>query len=150
MKLPNIKNIKISEVLAKTAGYGSLGLLAYDSHVAGTIEGPRTEKNFKAENLSDQYLNNMKLDSPSIVKSEVKKGIFRFMADETLSSFFTNIGGYVSGFSKMLVSNVIPLGLSIGAVCTKGAVSKGFGIGLAAYGGIFLLQEAFGIGKSHK
>lgn len=150
MKLPVVKNLTVTGVLAKAAGVAGLGMVAYDAHTSGQIEAPRSQKSLKADNLTEHYLNDMKLESPSKVQSEMKKRIFNFYADENISSFFSNIGGYVKGLSTSVVQNVIPLGLSVGAIFTKGLLSKGFGIGLAAYGGIFLLQEAFGIGKSHK
>jgi len=67
--------------------------------------------------------------------------------DENLSGFFTGIGGYVKGFTSMLVTNIVPAALSVGAILTKGLASKLCGAGLLAYGGIFLAQEIFGIGK---
>lgn len=142
---------KVTNVLAKTAGVVGLGLVLIDAHTAGKIEAPKNEKNIKTEALTEHYLNDMSLDSPSVVKSAVKKKIFNFYADEHFTDFFTNAGGYINGFSSMLVKNVVPLGLSIGTLLApKGIITKLFGAGLVVYGGIFLLQEMFGIGKSHE
>lgn len=141
---------KTAGILAKGVGAAGLALVVYDSHKAGKLEAPKNEKAMKAENLTEHYMNDMKLESTSHVQSEVKKRIFKFYADENISSFFTSTGGYAKGFGAMLVQNVVPFGLSVGALFTKGIVSRLSGLGLVAYGGIFLLQEAFGIGKSHK
>lgn len=142
--------------LTKSVGVAGLGLIAYDAHHAGKIYAPMYEKNHKAEQLSERYLDDMKLDSPSVVKEAAKKRIFNFFVDENISSFFTTIAGYCKGFGSMLVNHVIPFGLAIGTLCLGGIKGKGFGgalskfcgAGLLAYGSIFLLQEIFGIGKS--
>jgi hypothetical protein len=138
----------IGNILTKVTGGVGLGLILIDSHNAGKISASQTEKNHKATSISERYLDDMKLDSPSVVKQHVKKGLFNYFVDENLTGFFTSIGGYVNGFSKMMVGNVIPLALSAGTFAGKGLFSKACGIGLLAYGGIFLAQEIFGIGKS--
>ncbi|MFA7657852.1 MAG: hypothetical protein WCY19_00290 [Candidatus Gastranaerophilaceae bacterium] len=152
MKIPNIKTIKIANVLTQTLGAATLGLIAYDSHIAGKIKASAYEKNHKATGLTERYLDDMKLDSPSTVEAGVKKELFKYSLDENLTGFFTNIAGYGKGFASMLVSEVIPFGLAIGTFFGKRGgkqiFSKFCGAGLIAYGGIFLLQEAFGIGKS--
>lgn len=140
--------MNVSNVLTKTVGVIGLGLIAVDSHAAGTKKAVATEKEHKAGSLSKRYLEDAKLDSPSIVKTHAKKSIFKYFVDENLSGFFVAIGGYMKGFGDMLVNNVIPFGLAVGTLLTKKAVSKCFGAGLLAYGGIFLIQEIFGIGKS--
>lgn len=149
MAFPALRNLNMTTVLAKSAGVAALGLVAYDSHIAGKIESHAYEKTQKANGITERYLDDLKLDSASTVKSGVKSGLFKYTVDENLTGFFTGIAGYAKGFGSMLVSNVIPFTLSVGALLTKGIASKLCGAGLAAYGGIFLLQEAFGIGKSH-
>lgn len=140
--------MNVSNVLTKTVGVIGLGLIAYDSHSAGKRKAASTEKDHKATSLANHYLEDQKLDSPSIVKAHAKESIFRYYVDENLSGFFGAIGGYVKGFNNMLVSNVVPFALAAGTLVTKNLVSKCFGAGLLAYGGIFLAQEAFGIGKA--
>lgn len=140
-------NSGVVNFLTKSVGVATLGLVAYDAHVAGKIEAPKYEKNHKAESLEEHYFNDMKLDSPSIVKSAVKKEIFKHHVDENLSGFFTSGIGYFNGAFSMLARDFIPLGLAAGTIATKGIFSKFCGAGLLAYGGIFLLQEVFGIGK---
>lgn len=142
---------KVTGFLARAAGYGTLALIAYDSHTAGRVKATKNEKDEKSDYLAKHYLEEQKLDSPSIVRSAVKKKIFHYNVDENLTGFFSNIGGYFNGFTSMLVNNVVPLGLAAGAAFgPKGFLSKTFGVGLLAYGAIYLLQEAFGIGKSHE
>lgn len=77
------------------------------------------EKDHKAHSLSSRFIDDMKLDSPSTVRAGVKKKMFDYAADEEFSGFFVSTKGYLKGILTSLVSNVIPLGLSLGAVLTK-------------------------------
>jgi len=146
--------MSIGTVLAKTAGVIGLGLVGYDSHIAGKIESRAYEKNHKAENITEHYMDDFKADGPSVVKQHVKKGIFKYYLDENLSGFFTGIYGYARGATSMLIGNIIPTTLALGAVLPIGKkggkhmFNKFCGVGLVAYGAIFLAQEFFGIGKT--
>lgn len=140
-------NLNFSNILTKAVGAAGIGLIAYDSHVAGKIESASYPKERKAAGLVMDHMDYLTMDSPSIVKQKVKKGILDFKTDENISEFFHCIEGYFKGFGNMLVGHVVPLTLATGTVLTKGIISKAFGAGLLAYGGIFLAQEFFGIGK---
>lgn len=158
MKPPNVKNFRISNFLATATGVAGLGLVVYDAHKSGKVAAPRQAKNNKAESLTDHYMNDMKLESHSEVQSGVKKRIFQFWADENITTFFDSAAGYIKGAISSLVSNVIPFGLAVGTILgsmlgKKGGnhiVSKFGALGLLTCGGVFVLQEMFGIGKSHK
>lgn len=140
----------LANFATKTLGVIGLGLVAYDSHVRGAAESHEYAKKIKADSITKHYLDELSLENPSMVREEVKKQIFNYRLDENFSSFFTGIAGYCKGFGEMLVKNVVPFGLSVGTVLTKGIVSKLFGAGLLAYGGVFLAQEIFGIGKTEE
>lgn len=136
------------DVLAKPLGVIGLGLVGYDCHVTGAIRSSVNAKEIKTNSLEKQYMEELSMASPSSVRRNVKRGLFRFNADENISPFFNGLSGYIKGFGSMLVHNIIPLGLAAGALLTKKPISKFFGIGLLAYGGVFLAQEIFGIGKT--
>lgn len=141
-------NGKVLNVLTKTVGAAGLGLVLYDSHHAGKIKAPITEMEGKSKSLSHHYMEDMKLESASKVRAHAKEGIFKYFLDENFSGFFHATSGYIGGFCSMLTTNAIPLALSIGTLIGgKGIFSKACGAGLLAYGGIFLAQEALGIGK---
>lgn len=145
-------NFSAGNIITKTIGAGGLGLVLYDAHCAAKIRSKVFEKNHKSENLEKNLYNTMSLDSPSVVKAATKKRIFKYFVDENISGFFTSIFGYAKGFGSMLVSDVIPLALALGTLLMPskgklGIFSKMFGAGLLAYGGIYILQEMFGIGK---
>lgn len=141
-------NIKVADILAKGVGIAGLGYVAYDSHLAAKIESGKMQKDIKSDAIENHYLSDMKAENSSIIQSKIKKRVTDFYMDENISDPFTRAGGYIKGFSSMLVNNIVPLGLSVGAlVAPKGIVSRMFGVGLLAYGGIFLAQEFLGIGK---
>jgi len=140
--------MNVPNIITKTVGAIGLGLIAYDSHIAAKIESAAYPKECKANSLVQNNMDYLTLDSPSIVKQKVKKGILDFKTDETISEFCNGILGYFKGFGNMLTKHAVPLTLATGTVLTKGIFSKAFGAGLIAYGGIFLAQEFFGIGKS--
>lgn len=143
---------KITGTIAKLAvGGGGLFLVGYDAHCYGKAQATNVARSIKTDVLAKQAIADTKMDSPSVVKSKIRKGIFNFYAQERFTDFFTNGAGYVKGAFNMLGQNILPLGLSVGTLITKGIFSKLCGIGLIAYGGVYLLQEFFGIGKSeHK
>lgn len=141
---------KLTNYLVKAVGVGGLTLVGYESHSYGKLQATNFATNVKADTLTKQLIENTKLDTPSTIRNSLKKQIFNFHMEEGFSDFFTTTAGYIKGFGTMLVSNVVPLGLSAATIMTKGFVSKMFGAGLLAYGGIYLLQEIFGIGKSGK
>ena len=140
--------MNVSNVIAKTVGGIGLGLVVIDAHAAGKHEAGVREKEHKANDLTTRFLDDTKLESNSAVKAHAKRSIFRYFVDENISGFFAAMTGYAKGFSDMLVSNVVPFGLAVGTLLTHKTVSKCFGAGLLAYGGIFLAREIFGIGKT--
>lgn len=147
----------ITNILTKSLGAAAVGLVVYDAHNAGKIKAPMNEKTRKANRLEERYLDDMKLSSPSVVESAVKKRMFQYSLDENITPTYNNITGYFKGFGSMLVDHAIPLGLALGALLfggikgkgVFGVVSKFCGAGLLVYGGMFLLREAFGVGKAH-
>lgn len=144
--------MSVGNILAKTAGVIGLGLIGYDSHVAGTIRSRSFEKEHKAASLEHHLMSDQKQESASTIRGHLKKGLFRYQMDEEFSGFFTGIVGYFKGVNSMLIRNVIPLVLAAGTFAGKngirGGISKCSAVGLAAYGLVTLAQEIFGIGKS--
>lgn len=143
------KNRSATTLLINAAGLAGIGAVALDVHSHAKTKGAMMERRHKTDSLTSNFINNLSSDSSSAVKTMAKKRLFAFEADENVSGFFTNVKGYATGLASMLLDDAIPLGLSLGAVISKGWLSKGFGVGLLAYGGIFLAQEFFGMGKNH-
>lgn len=142
-------NPNVSNILIKGIGAAGLGLILYDAHTLGKIESFSTQKKHGSNLASRAIENTISQNSPSLLESKVRKGASNVIMDEGITDFFNAIGGYVKGFATMLVDHVIPLGLALGTVLTpkNSKAAKGFGIGLLAYGAIFLLRDAFGVLK---
>lgn len=142
--------ISLSTLAIKAAGLTGLGAVMYDAHKTAQHHGTMLEREHKTESLKHSYMNQFKADSSSYVKDAAKKKMFQFEADENITGAFTTTKGYAHGFATMLLDDAIPLGLSLGALISpKGILSKGFGLGLIGYAGLFVAQEFFGFGKSH-
>lgn len=137
----------VLNVLTKVTGAAGLGLVLYDAHNAGKIKASMEEKHHKTEQLKDRYMEEMKLDKPSVLKDEAKHHVFNFFLHENMSEPYNMTKGYGKGFLDMLTQHLLPFGLSVVALATKGFVSKFCGAGLLAYGALFLAEEMFGFGK---
>ena len=143
----------IGSVLAKGTGYVGLAAIAYDAHKLGKVRAGENRKDAIAASGLDAYMDSKSLDKPSMLMSKIQD--VRYGAEMNgklfngVRNFFNSAVGYVKGFVESLVSNVVPLALTAAAVLTKGKVSKGAAIGLAAYGAVDVAKNAFGIGKNH-
>ncbi|MDD3437561.1 MAG: hypothetical protein PHC64_10455 [Candidatus Gastranaerophilales bacterium] len=139
----------LGNILIKSIGVIGLGLVAYDSHSSAKYTATMHTGKTQSEDLQKRYFRTLHEGGDSSIKSATKKRVFQYYMDQDITSFFSSVVGYVKGFASTLVNNVVPFGLALGTVLARGIASKLFGAGLLTYGGIFLLQEFFGIGK-HK
>ncbi len=143
----------IGSVLAKTTGYAGLAAIAYDAHKLGQMRATECKRDAIAAGGLDAYMDSKSLDKPSTLMSKIQGA--RFNAEmkghlfNGVRNAFNSVKGYVKGVCESLVSNVVPLALTAATVLTKGKVSKGAAIGLAAYGAVDVAKNAFGAGKNH-
>lgn len=140
----------IGNVIAKTVGVVGLGLVGYDSHVAGKIEADSYQKRATADSIADSYVNSMSMDRASIVQSKAKTGWHNLKMDDTMMPTFRSIGGYIKGFGGMIVDNVVPFALATATLLTKGKVAGGCAIGLGAWTAFSLITDVLGFGKTKK
>lgn len=138
---------KIPNILTKAVGTVGLGLVLYDSYTAARIHSEAFSRDAKTEWVTRTYFDDITLDHPSVVKRNMKKGIFHYVMDENLSGFFNGILGGFKGATAMLVHNWVPTVLAAGTFVGKGIFSKCSAVGLVGYGLMVLAQEVFGIGK---
>lgn len=132
--------------LAKGVGVAALGCVAYDSHYIGKLQADiyASEKDAKS---AAYYLNNsMYLNSMSKIEEGIRNKAYTMDLDQGYKRFFNSGIGYVKGFCSMLIDNVIPLGLGLGALITKGKLSKGCAGALGVYAGYQLIKNFFGWG----
>ncbi len=151
--------MNVSNILIKTIGMVGLGSVLYDSHIMGKQQSKIDQHVIKTDSVQKTFIDTMSLDTPSKTKDILRKQFLNFKLNETFSTFFTGAAGYAKGFAKMLVNNIIPFSLAMGTVVaagankakgTKGILSKTFGLGLVAYGLVYLLHDVFGIFKPKK
>ncbi len=135
-----------TKYLAKGVGATALGILAYDSHIVGKLQSDVYSKSRDADACMDAFSNSQYLTSPSATMSNLKKGVFNFETENNFRHFVNSAIGYFKGFGSMLVDNVVPLGLGLGALCGKGKWSKGSAIGLGIYAGFKLFKDVLGFG----
>ncbi|HNW25621.1 MAG TPA: hypothetical protein PLG15_03230 [Candidatus Gastranaerophilaceae bacterium] len=142
--------MNISNIAIKAIGIAGLGAVLYDSHTIGKEECNMNQRNLKTDSVEKTFMDTISLDTPSKTKDIMKKQFLKYKLNENFTTFFTGAAGYVKGFTKMLVNNVIPFGLALGTVATKGLASKACGVGLIGYGLVYLLHDVMGIFKPKK
>lgn len=140
-----IKN-NAGKYLKKGMGLAALGLVGYESHYIGKIQADRyaTERDALA---TSRYLNNTMYNNDlSPVRQGIKQTAYEWELDQGWRRFF-NLGiGYIKGFGSMLVNNVIPLGLGLATLLTKGKASTISAIALGVYALGSAIKNFFGIG----
>lgn len=143
-----VKN-NYGKYLAKTAGVVGLGLIFRDAHTIGKLQADVTSQSIDANVSMDLFENSQRLDSPSLLKSQVKDKVFKYQLDSNFLNFFNSGIGYFSGLGSMLISNVVPITLSLTALLAKGKkLACGSGIALAAYAGFSFIKDGLGFGTN--
>ena len=134
------------KVISSIIGAIGLGVVAYDAHNVGKIQSDlyASERDAKA---TAYYLNNdMYVTNMSRSQEKVRDWAFKVQLGEGVRRFINVPIGYVKGFFTMLISHVVPLALSLGALFGKGKTAKGSAIGLAIYAGYKAIRNIFGLG----
>ena len=134
----------------KAAGVAGAGIVLYDAHKHGNYRAT-VEKNNKNAIACDEWMENTRnMTYPSKFNSKLKNGIFRWELRNNIRGMFNSAVGYVKGFTHMLISDVLPLGVSVAAIATKGKAAKISGAALGAYAVYGLAKNVLGIGvKQH-
>ncbi len=150
MSIKLLSNLKSNYVsyLAKGTGIVGLGLIARDAHVIGKIQADTYSQSCDANAVEKRFNNTLYLSNPSMTMDGMKKTVFRWEVENNFRNFVNQGIGYFKGIGSMLVSNVIPLTLGLGALLGKGKISKGSAIGLAGYGIISFFKDGLGMGHN--
>lgn len=137
---------KPGKLLAKGVGITALGLVGYDAHHMGKLQADlySSEKDAKA---AAYYLNNsMYSNNMSKIQEAVRDASYNMELDSSWKRFFNQGIGYIKGFASMLVDHVVPFGLGLGALLTKGKASKICAGGLGLYATYEFIKNFFGFG----
>ena len=143
--LTSVKS-NFTKYLAKGAGIAALGIIAYDSHIVGKLQSDVYAKSRDAKACIQSFNNTQYLSSPSVTTSKLKKRVFNWEVESNVRNFFNSAIGYFKGFGSMLVENVVPLGLGLGALLGKGKWAKGSAIGLGVYAVVKFFKDILGLG----
>ena len=136
----------VIKYLPKVAGATALGVCAYDAHIIGKIQSDVYAKSKDADACMETFSNTQYLSSPSMTTSKMKDSVHDFETDSNLRHFINSGIGYFKGFGSMLINDVVPVGLGLGALFGKGKWSKGSAIGLGIYAGIKFFKDVLGFG----
>lgn len=135
-----------SKLITGAIGLTGLGFVTYDAHNLGKIQSDLYASERDAK-WTQYFLNNdMYVSKMSRTEENIRDWAFQTDLGQGIRRVINAPIGYTKGFFSMLVSHVVPLALSIGAIFGKGAVSKGSAIGVVAYGIYKVIKNVFGFG----
>ncbi len=144
--------INYGKYISRGVGAAALYLVARDAHVYGKIKADEHMKTKNAD-AALYYLNNTQtINKPSMTQIQLKDAVYKYELDNNIRGFINSGVGYFKGLGSMLVSDVVTLGLGIGALFAKGRalpLAKTSAIGLAGIGIYSLIKDGFGIGKQN-
>lgn len=136
----------LPKYLTRGAGIAALGIIAYDAHIVGKLQSDVYSKSKDADACMSTYSNTQYLSSPSSTTAGMKKVVHRYEESGSWRHFFNSAIGYFKGVGQMLVSDVVPFGLGLGACFGKGWWGKGSAIGLGLYAGLKFFKDVLGFG----
>lgn len=132
--------------LTKGAGLAALGLVGYDAHYIGKMQADLYASEKDANSAAFYLNNNMYITNMSKIQEGIKEASYNMELDCGWKRFINSGIGYIKGFTSMLISHVVPLGLGLGALLAKGKASKICAGGLGIYAGYEFLKNFFGFG----
>lgn len=143
-----IKN-NYGKYLAKAAGAAAVGMVGYDAHIYGKLQADTYSQSLEADNVGSAFNRTLYQTEPSVLQGKMKKFLFNMEMENNIGDIWNSAVGYLKGFTSMLVSGVVPLGLGLTALLAKNkTLAKGAGIGLVAYGAIKFVRDIFGINQN--
>lgn len=135
-----------SSIITKGLGIAALCIVGSDSHNLGKMQADMYASKKDADAAADYFNNSQYMSDMRKSTESIKDAAYRMELDQTYKRFFNEGIGYIKGFTSMLINNVVPLGLGIGAVFGGKIGSKISAAGIAAYGIYRIIRNAFGIG----
>ena len=132
----------------KGLGAVALGMVAYDSHVIGKLQADTYSSSKDADAMAKRATNTLFLSSPSLIDSKIKDAALRVETENNTRHFFNAGIGYFKGFLSTMVSEVVPLGLGLGALLLPKGWRGASAIGLGIYGVTKFFKDFLGWGNS--
>ena len=141
----SIKNNK-GRILTSGVGVLGLGFIGYDAHYYGKIKSDLYASEKDAASAAYYLNNDMYVTSMSKTEEKVRDLSLKMELGHGWKRFINSAIGYVRGFFTMLISHVVPLGLSLGAIMAPGKWNKVCAGGLGLYGLYEFVKNFFGFG----
>ena len=146
--------MNIAKIGIRTAGVVGAGAVLYDAHKRGVYQA-KVYADKKDAEAAERWLDKSRvMTKPSSIMAKLKNKLFEFEIKHNFRHFFNSGIGYLKGFGQMIFEDVIPLGLSVGALVakapsatSKGIVSIASAAGLGAYGLYQFVKEVCGVGR---
>ena len=134
----------------KAAGIAGIGIALYDAHKQGIYRSKVEVNKGNANAALDWFDNSRNITQPSHFNSKLKNGLFRWELHNNLRGFFNAGLGYVKGVTEMVINDLIPIGLSVAALATKGGsrASHVAGGALGVYAAFEFMKNILGFGVS--
>ncbi len=132
--------------VTKGIGAVALGAVAYDAHYLGKIQADLYSSEKDAASTGYYLNNSLYSTNMSKIQEGIKDASYEMELDCGWKRFINEGVGYVKGFTSMLVSHIVPFGLGLGALLTKGLPSKICAGGLGIYAGYEFVKNFFGWG----
>lgn len=127
----------------KAAGVAGIGIALYDAHKQGVYRSKIEVNKGNANAALDWFDNSRNMVEPSHFNSKMKDGLFRFELHNNLRAFVNAGIGYIKGGMQMIFNDLLPIGLSVGALATKGGSKSSY-----VAGGALGLYALYGFAKN--
>jgi hypothetical protein len=135
----------------KAAGAAGLGICLYDAHKQGRYRSQIESRKGNIQAGIDWFDNTRNVNTPSQFNANVKDGLFNFEIQNNFRAFINSGIGYVKGACEMMFNDLLPIGLSVAAIATKGKTSSKVAAGaLALYSTYAFAKNILGIGVSNE
>ena len=141
---------KFGTLVARGTGLAAVGMVAYDAHLLGKLEGDTVSISNESKRLTSAANNRMYLDTPSLAMGKIKDRIFDFQMSNSILMPFEAAGGYFKGVLSSCFNDMIPLGMGLLAMFGSKFIAKTSALGLAVYGGLKFFTDGFGFGRSDR
>lgn len=132
--------------VTKGIGAVALGAVAYDAHYLGKIQADLYSSEKDAASTGYYLNNSLYSTNMSKIQEGIKDASYEMELDCGWKRFINEGVGYVKGFTSMLVSHIVPFGLGLGALLSKGLPSKICAGGLGIYASYEFVKNFFGWG----
>ena len=109
--------------VTKGIGAVALGAVAYDAHYLGKIQADLYSSEKDAASTGYYLNNSLYSTNMSKIQEGIKDASYEMELDCGWKRFINEGVGNVKGFTSMLVSHIVPFGLGLGALLSKGLPS---------------------------